>query len=84
MPVRADDHQIFTCFLDYKGDVVHVHDVLYTRDRGEWRLQISDYLKLRLDTAAINGHLQSKGLTIDRQFSERGMIHVKASKPADG
>ncbi|MDX1403345.1 MAG: class I SAM-dependent methyltransferase [Woeseiaceae bacterium] len=81
IPVRADDDQIFTCFLDYKGDVVHVHDVLYTRDSGEWRFSISDYLKLRLDTAAINGHLAARGLTISRQFTERGMIHVVATKP---
>lgn len=81
VPVRADDDQIFTCFLDYKGDVVHVHDVLYTKETGEWKLSISDYLKLRLDTAAINGHLQAKGLKISQQFSDRGMIHVVALKP---
>lgn len=82
VPVRADDEQIFTCFLDYRGDVVHVHDVLYTKQAGEWELRISDYLKLRLDTAAINGHLQAKGLNISQQFSERGMIYVVARKPA--
>jgi SAM-dependent methyltransferase len=27
VPVRADDEQIFTCFLDYLDDVVHVHDI---------------------------------------------------------
>lgn len=82
VPVRADDEQIFTCFLDYRGDVVHVHDVLYTKQTGEWELHISDYLKLRLDTAAINGHLQAKGLDISQQFRERGMIYVVATKPA--
>lgn len=82
VPVRADDEQIFTCFLDYRGEVVHVHDVLYTKESGEWKLRISDYLKLRLDIAAINGHLQARGLRIARQFSERGMICVVATRPA--
>lgn len=82
VPIRADDEQIFTCFLDYRGDVVHVHDLLYAKDAGEWKLHISDYLKLRLDTAAINGHLQAKGLRINQQLTERGMIYVIATKPA--
>lgn len=80
VPVRADDEQIFTCFLDYRGDVVHVHDVLYTKETGEWKLHISDYLKLRLDTAAINGHLQAKGFHISQQFTDKGMIYVVANK----
>ena len=83
VPIRADDERIFTCFLDYRDDVVHVHDVLYTKESGEWTLHISDYLKLRLDTAEINSRLQSNGLNISQQMTERGMIYVIATRPAD-
>lgn len=82
VPVRADDEQIFTCFLDYHRDTVHVHDVLYTRRFGRWTFHISDYVKLRLDTIALNGHLQANGLRICQQMNERGMIYVVATKPA--
>jgi SAM-dependent methyltransferase len=83
VPIRADDERIFTCFLDYRDDVVHVHDVLYRKESGEWTLHVSDYLKLRLDTAEINGRLQTNGLDISQQMTERGMIYVIATRPAD-
>jgi SAM-dependent methyltransferase len=81
VPIRADDRQIFLCFLDYRPDVVHVHDVLYTKRDGEWQLQVSDYLKLRLDTAAINRRLAANGLQIVHQQTVNGMIQVVASRP---
>ncbi len=83
VPIRADDEQIFTCFLDYRESDVHVHDVLYTKENGEWTLHISDYLKLRLDTAKINSRLQANGLNISQQLTEHGMICVIATRPAD-
>lgn len=83
VPIRADDQQIFTCFLDYRKDVVHVHDVLYTKESGEWKLHISDYLKLRLDAAEINRRLQANGLDIRQRTTEKGMIVVVAIRPAD-
>lgn len=83
VPIRADDEQIFTCFLDYRENDVHVHDVLYTKENGEWTLRISDYLKLRLDTAKINSRLQANGLDISQQRAEQGMIYVVATRPAN-
>lgn len=82
VPIRADDQQIFTCFLDYRDTVVHVHDVLYRKEGGAWKMHISDYLKLRLDTAEINQRLQANGLDISRQMTEKGMIVVVATKSA--
>lgn len=82
VPVRADDEQIFTCFLDYHESVVHVHDVLYRKEVGKWAMHVSDYLKLRLDTAVINLRLQANGLEIREELIERGMIYVVATKPA--
>ena len=82
VPIRADDQQIFTCFLDYREKVVHVHDMLYVKEDGAWKMHISDYLKLRLDTAKINQRLQANGLDISQQLTEKGMIVVVATKPA--
>lgn len=81
IPIRADDQQIFTCFLDYRDDVVHVHDLLYSRIDGAWQMTISDYLKLRLDTSKINGQLADHGLHIEALQEQDGMIFVVASKP---
>lgn len=30
IPVRSDDRRIHTCFLDYRSDVVIVHDIIHT------------------------------------------------------
>ncbi len=83
VPIRADDQQIFTCFLDYREHVVHVHDVLYIKEGGAWKMHISDYLKLRLDPAEINQRLQANGLNISQHMTRKGMIVVVANKPAD-
>lgn len=83
VPIRADDQQIFTCFLDYKEDVVHVHDVLHIKQEGAWKMHISDYLKQRLDTAEINRRLRANGLDIKQQMTDKGMIYVVATKAGD-
>ncbi len=80
VPIRADDQQIFTCFLDYQENVVHVHDLLYIKEDGAWKMHISDYLKLRLDPAEINQRLQVNGLNIIQQMTKNGMFVVVATK----
>jgi SAM-dependent methyltransferase len=81
IPIRADDKQIFTCFLDYKDDVVHVHDVLHRKEDGSWKMTISDYTKLRLDTADLDRQIQDAGLVIRHRTEVDGMITVVADKP---
>jgi len=80
IPVRASDEQIFTCFLDYRDDVVHVHDILYQKQDDEWKMSVSDYLKLRLDSAVIDRQLITQGLDISRKTETDGMITVMATK----
>lgn len=80
IPIRADDNRIFTCFLEYRDDVVHVHDILHRRQDDNWHTSISDYLKLRLDTSDINHQLEINGMTIRRRFVVEGMITVVAEK----
>ena len=82
IPLRASEDQIFTCFLDYRDDVVHVHDLLYRRIDGDWNLSISDYLKLRLDTRDLNAQLAGAGLPVTSSQTINGMIHVVATRAA--
>jgi 2-polyprenyl-3-methyl-5-hydroxy-6-metoxy-1,4-benzoquinol methylase len=82
IPIRSSESQIFTCFLDYLDDVVHVHDVLHEKGADGWRMSISDYKKLRLDTANIDARLRRGGLEMtDRRLAD-GMIVGMAEKPA--
>jgi SAM-dependent methyltransferase len=82
IPIRSSETQIFTCFLDYLDDVVHVHDVLHEKGADGWRMSISDYRKLRLDTARIDARLRLGGLEIvDRRLAD-GMIVGVAEKRA--
>ena len=55
---------------------------LHVKEGGAWKMHISDYLKLRLDTAKLNQRLQANGLDISQQSTEKGMIVVVATKPA--
>jgi SAM-dependent methyltransferase len=80
IPVRTSEDRIFTCFLDYREDVVHVHDILYQKIAGEWRMSVSDYLKLRLDTRRINRQIAAHGLTVAASQDIDGMLVVAARK----
>lgn len=82
IPVRSDDEQIFTCFLDYAEDKVHVHDILHRKTDGGWQMTISDYLKLRLDSRAIDQRLERNGLVLQLQSNAAGMLTRVAQKPA--
>ena len=79
IPVRANDDMIFTCFLDYDDESVHVHDILHRKIKGVWQTTISDYRKLRLNTEQINKKLESNGFQIESRSLFDGMI-VSSSK----
>jgi len=81
VPIRATDEQIFTCFLDYRDDVVHVHDVLHRKIDGEWTFNVSDYQKLRVDSRAVDEVLVRNGLVIAERRIENGLITVVARRP---
>jgi SAM-dependent methyltransferase len=82
VPIRSSETQIFTCFLDYRDDVVHVHDVLHEKGPAGWRMSISDYRKLRLDTANIDARLVQGGLQMTGRRLADGMLLGVAEKPA--
>jgi len=81
IPIRASDERIFTCFVDYHDDYVHVHDLLWHRRDGEWHQQVSDYRKLRLDSAAINRQLEAAGLHLLPTPPFDGMCVTVAESP---
>ena len=82
VPVRSNDEQIFTCFLDYRDDVIDVHDLLHIKEDGNWKLRISNYQKLALDYRWVADRLRDCGLRVSEPVTERGMILLDAQKPA--
>jgi 2-polyprenyl-3-methyl-5-hydroxy-6-metoxy-1,4-benzoquinol methylase len=81
IPVRADEHLILTCFLEYADDTVTVHDLLHERVDGAWRQSVSSYRKLRLDPAWLVDACRRAGLTPDQPETEGGLITFVARKP---
>lgn len=81
VPIRASDEQIFICFLDYGDHAVHVHDILHRKVDGAWQTEISDYLKLRLDSELLNQRLLNRGLEIVARSLADGMIVVTTRRP---
>ena len=82
IPIRSDDQRIFTCFLEYCGDIINVHDILQVRDGGGWQLRVSCYRKLLLDYRRVAAVLRDAGMQVTEPFEFDGMMVVEAVKPA--
>ena len=82
IPLRSSDEQIFTCFLEYLGDTINVHDILQEKVDGEWQLRISNYQKLLLDYRDVAKMLAAAGLAVDDISSADNMLVLRARKPA--
>jgi SAM-dependent methyltransferase len=78
--VRSDENRILTCFLEYFEATVQVHDMLHERDRGQWRLRVSSYPKLRLSPEWVVTTLRSLGFSVSREAGLSGMVRVVANK----
>jgi hypothetical protein len=81
IPVRSDAGRILTCFLEYAESTVTVHDLLYQREGGSWRLHAGTYRKLRLAPQWVDWQLGSLGLAVVRDTVPGGMVRVVARKP---
>jgi SAM-dependent methyltransferase len=81
IPVRSDETRIMTAFLEYKSEVVEVHDVIYERVGNEWVLHKSSYKKLRLDPKWVGDAFKKVGFVVERNDTESRMVHVIAHKP---
>jgi 2-polyprenyl-3-methyl-5-hydroxy-6-metoxy-1,4-benzoquinol methylase len=81
IPVRSDSERILTCFLEYAESTVTVHDLLYQREGGTWRLHAGSYRKLRLAPQWVDRQLNSLGLAVVRDTVPGGMVRIVARKP---
>jgi 2-polyprenyl-3-methyl-5-hydroxy-6-metoxy-1,4-benzoquinol methylase len=79
--VRGDEERVLTCFLEYADTTVTVHDLLYQREDGSWRLHASSYPKLRLSPEWVVERLSSLGLSVRRDTAPGGMIRITARMP---
>lgn len=81
LPVLSDENTIFTCFLEYEPDTVKVHDIVYKKSIGSWKLYKSYYRKLRLSESWITKQLSSANFNkIDSNVENNGLIMVIATK----
>ena len=81
IPVRSDTDTIFTCFLEYEGEHVKVHDLVYTRTVDGWKLNKSWYRKLRIPMEWAVERSRSAGFKVDTSENKNGMITIIAGKP---
>jgi hypothetical protein len=81
LPVQADDTRIMSCFLEYKSsDAVTVHDLVYVRGEGGWKLNKSSYEKLRLGSSWVADSLGKAGFTVTQECSAGRLLMAVAQK----
>ena len=78
LPVRSDENIIFTCFLEYEPETVKVHDIVYRKSDGEWKLSKSFYSKLRLSEAWVSEQLSQSGFGKIDSTVENGVVTITA------
>ena len=87
LPVHASDDLVVTCVLEYERSTVKVHDLVWTRQPGGWRLQKSMYRKLRLAPRRVAARLAAAGFAVERHEATSGLVAlvgVLQKKPSRG
>lgn len=80
--VRSDDTKVLTCCLEYSDAYVTVHDLLYERDAGGWKLNVDSYRKLCIEPDWVVAQLRKCGLIADKPANRSGMACVVARRVA--
>ena len=80
LPVKSDENIIFTCFLEYETEAVKVHDIVYKKSHGEWKLFKSFYRKLRLSKDWVDNKLLDSGFSKIDSKVEKDFVTVIAVK----
>ncbi|QUY46249.1 bifunctional 2-polyprenyl-6-hydroxyphenol methylase/3-demethylubiquinol 3-O-methyltransferase UbiG [Acaryochloris marina] len=80
IPVKSDDSRIHTCFLEYDSTVIHVHDLLHTREQDGWSLSASSYDKLRLAPEVLKNLAHDNKLKLVSEITIRGMNYYSFQK----
>ena len=81
IPVRSESNLIFTCFLEYEKDHVTVHDLIYKKTNGQWRLKKGFYRKLRIPPGWVRDCLLETGFEVNKFDIRNGMAAIIARKP---
>lgn len=80
IPVRSDESRIHTCFLEYNSTIIHVHDLLHTRESEGWALSTSAYNKLRIAPQFLKGIAHDNRLKLISETTIRGMNYYAFQK----
>ena len=76
IPVRSDDTRLLTCFLEYAGTTVVVHDILQERTPDGWTTRVSHYTKQRLDIADLVARMTGAGFDVRRDTGIHGLVRL--------
>ena len=80
LPVKSDENIIFTCFLEYETEAVKIHDIVYKKSQGKWKLFKSFYRKLRISKDWVDKKLLDSGFTKIDSKVEKGFVTAIAVK----
>jgi hypothetical protein len=80
IPLKSDEQTIFTCFLEFEPDTVKVHDLVYQKERNDWKLNKSFYRKLRLSQQWVERELKEAGFEQIEVEVNKGLIVMIATK----
>ncbi|UCD91216.1 MAG: class I SAM-dependent methyltransferase, partial [Desulfobacterales bacterium] len=64
IPVRHDENNIFTCFLEVEKGHLKVHDIIYERTNNQWELKKSFFKKLVIVPQKTKDVLQEIGFKV--------------------
>lgn len=80
IPVRLDERQLMSTFLEYEPEHVVVNDMMFVYQDGRWTMSKSSYRKLRLAPATVVEHLKQIGFHSIELKTERGFCTIVARK----
>ncbi len=80
IPVRLDEHQLMSTFLEFEPEHVVVNDMMFVQQDGRWTMSKSCYRKLRLAPAVVIEHLERIGFHSIELKSERGFCTIVARR----
>lgn len=80
IPVHSDAARIHTCFLEYAGARVIVHDLVHELEHGQWKLRVSTYPKLRIAPDWVATVLRTRGFEVETGATASGMPRLVARR----
>tara|TARA_Y100001972_G_scaffold127610_1_gene184985 strand:- start:1019 stop:1756 length:738 start_codon:yes stop_codon:yes gene_type:complete len=81
IPIRAEEDQLMTVFLEYELHHVKITDQIYTYKDGSWNFQVGSYYKLRLTCSKLIECATMHCLQVLHCKVANGMVEFIATKP---